>query len=62
MYIAVHIFTVLLFRHNMMSTKLGIIIASTVQRTINFEDSAHVFKRRHLSATMGLCSERWCMI
>ena len=50
----------LLFRYNMMSTKLD--ITSTVQQTINSEDSEHVFKGRRLSATMGLSSEWWCIM
>ena len=51
----------LLFRYNMMSTKLDI-TSSTVQQTINSEDSELVFKGRRLSATMGLSSEWWCMM
>ncbi len=44
-----------------MSAKLSI-ISLIVQQTINSEDNTHVFTRQHLSVTVGISSEWWCMI
>lgn len=61
MYTAKQVCVPLLFRHDTMSTKLSI-ISLTVQRTINCEDNTHVFTKQHVSTTVSIIFERWCMI